>query len=46
MKAHDEHRVTRMSAHPGASFAWSLRSTASSAMRISGKRRRAILHQN
>ena len=31
-------KFTRMSTHPGASFAWSLRSTASSTMRISRKK--------
>ena len=35
-----------MSAHPGASFASSLRSTASSAMRVSGKKLCVILHRN
>ena len=37
-------KFTQMSAHPGVSFAWSLRSTASSALRISGKKLRVILH--
>ena len=36
---------TRMSAHPWASFAWSLRSTASSAVHICGKKLRVILHR-
>ena len=35
-----------ISAHPGASFAWSLRSTASNAMRISGKKLYVTLHRN
>ena len=39
-------KFTRMSAHHGASFAWSLKSTASSAMRISGKKLRVVLHHN
>ena len=30
-------KFSQMSAHPGATFKWSLRSMASSAMRISGK---------
>ena len=34
-----------MSAHPGVSFTWSLRSTALSAMHISGKELHVILHQ-
>ena len=38
-------KFTWMSAHPGVSFAWSLRTIASSAMRISSKKRRVILHQ-
>ena len=33
------------SAHPGASFAWCLRSTATSTMHIWGKKLRVILHQ-
>ena len=38
-------KFTWMSAHPGASFAWCLRRTSLSTMRISGKKLRVILHQ-
>ena len=39
-------KFTRMSAHHGANFGWSLKSTASSAMRISCKKLRVVLHHN
>ena len=40
-----EWRFSWMSTHPGASFTWSLRTTASSAMFIWGKKLHAILQQ-
>ena len=38
-------KFTQMRAHTGASFTWSLRSTASSAVHIWGKKLRVILHR-